>query len=588
MKKFTEWVGVIREAEEKQMSELQKSYKDYFGAKLNKFNAKSPADLTEEQKKEFFNEIKKDWEIGTGAKPAGKKDVEEHGVKESVNEASQEEQIKKEVISKLSDFFGCAPGNLSKFNFDGKDNIKELGKALRSTSDAGTEQYYRIAIQMAKRDLGINESEDLNESALEIAGGIILGIVGLKFIGGIAKGLFGTLKLKAMKDPAKLKELASQIASKAMDKNPLKAALWLGAVKEMIDSGDIKDGFGLLKTATKMDSIDVKKIFEAEGFDLTNDVNEAFNNYGWFLRLPKKVIANELRSATKNLTSYYNNASSGADLQQDVLEDIISELETVKNQLKKFSKGEKPTGVYESEEVNESNISMYKSMVQNVLKDLDVEVKQSDLKVGTKKSDSWSFVTLNGHVLCSDTAYDQMVAWAKASIKEDPAKYGLPTSLKESEEFEINEAAATPEELASFIQKEEKHFAAFLKPKKLTATVSGKVVTIKPGSGSFTITVDYGKSTIDTTGKPEWPESTSYVELMEYIKITKFKLNESAIFEAEVKNAKDFEEYAMAILKKQHGDDFDEAKAKKTVSGLTAAAEKDGDWGAAVGKLQNA
>lgn len=398
MKKFTQWVDVIREAEERQQSELQKSYKDYFSAKLNKFGAKSPADLNAEQKSEFFNEIKKDWEIGTGAKPAGKKDIEDHGVKESVNEASQEEQIKKEVISKLSDFFGCAPGNLSKFNFDGKDNIKELTKALRSTSDAGTEQYYRIAIQMAKRDLGINESKDLNEA----------------------------------------------------------------------------------------------------------------------------------------------------------------------------------------------NISMYKSMVQNALKDLDVEVKQADLKVGTKKSDSWLFVTLNGHVLCSDTAYDQMVAWAKAAIKEDPAKYGLPTSLKESEEFEINEAVSTPEELASFIQKEEKHFAAFLKPKKLTATVNGKVVTIKPGSGSFTITVDYGKSTIDTTGKPEWPESTSYVELMEYIKITKFKLNESELFEADVKNAKDFEEYAMAILKKQHGKDFDEAKAKKTISGLSAAAEKDGDWGAAVGKLQNA
>ena len=44
----------------------------------------------------------------------------------------------------------------------------------------------------------------------------------------------------------------------------------------------------------------------------------------------------------------------------------------------------------------------------------------------------------------------------------------------------------------------------------------------------------------------------------------------------------------MAILKKQHGKDFDEAKAKKTISGLSAAAEKDGDWGAAVGKLQNA
>jgi hypothetical protein len=491
MKKFTQWVDVIREAEESKQSELQKSYKDYFSAKLNKFGAKSPADLDAEQKAEFFNEIKKDWEKGSGAKPAGKKDVEEHGVKESVNEASQEEQIKKEVISKLSDFFGCAPGNLAKFNFDGKDNIKELTKALRSTSDEGTAQYYRIAIIMAKRDLGIHESKK---------------------------------------------------------------------------------------------------------------VDEGFNNYGWFLRLPKKVIANELRSATSNLTKYFNNASAGQDLQQDVLEDIISELENVKNQLKKFSKGEKPTGVYESEEVNEAV---------------------------------------------------------------------------------INEAVATPEELASFIQKEEKHFAAFLKPKKLTATVNGKVVTIKPGSGSFTITVDYAKSTIDTTGKPEWPESTSYVELMEYIKITKFKLNEStyinegkkedltkqlevifaqiksmnleksaelaftktglafgfldmlskpgaiknlqdkspeakqrikdahsaltganssdeiksilvglidsvnesAIFEADIKNAADFKEYATTVLKKQHGDKFDEKVADKVIKGLSDEAEKSGDWGAAVGKL---
>jgi len=66
------------------------------------------------------------------------------------------EQVKKECISKLSDFFGCAPVNLSKFNFDGKDNIKELTKALRSTSDEGTELYYQIAIKSVKRDLGVS------------------------------------------------------------------------------------------------------------------------------------------------------------------------------------------------------------------------------------------------------------------------------------------------------------------------------------------------------------------------------------------------------------------------------------------------
>jgi len=459
MKKFTEWVGAIREAEEKQMSELQKSYKDYFGAKLNKFNAKSPADLTEEQKKEFFNEIKKDWEIGTGAKPAGKKDVEEHGVKESLNEGDQEEQIKKECITKLSQFFGVNPSNLSKFKFDGKDNIKELTKVLGSTSDEGTEHIYRVAVTVAKSNLGVKESEEVNEAKKQIT---------IKFT------------------KSNQHEVSTYVFSRLEN-------------DKLVDTGN-----------NGPDYMDLK--FDAKNYD--------------------KVI-DTLRRC-----------------------DAIDSID-------------------ESEEVNE-----------------DV----------------------------------------------------------------INEAVATPEELASFIQKEEKHFAAFLKPKKLTATVNGKVVTIKPGSGSFTITVDYAKSTIDTTGKPEWPESTSYVELMEYIKITKFKLNESEevnegrtkadledslktledklrkykgvrqnsihpfdpqkkvsdyvayletsikyvkaemegltestyINEAEVKNAKDFEEYAMAILKKQHGDDFDEAKAKKTVSGLTAAAEKDGDWGAAVGKLQNA
>jgi hypothetical protein len=89
MKKFTTTVGVIRDINEKELSELQKSYREYFGAKMEKFGVKSPAELTEDQKKDFFNEITKDWEKGKGATEAGKKDVEEHGVKESeeLNEA---------------------------------------------------------------------------------------------------------------------------------------------------------------------------------------------------------------------------------------------------------------------------------------------------------------------------------------------------------------------------------------------------------------------------------------------------------------------------------------------------------------------
>jgi chromosome segregation ATPase len=87
------------------------------------------------------------------AKKAGKTTVY---VGESVNEAAT---VKDEAIERLSDFFRVSPNALKKFNFDGKDNIKELTKVLNSTSDHGTEMYYKVAIDLAKKDLGESVSE---------------------------------------------------------------------------------------------------------------------------------------------------------------------------------------------------------------------------------------------------------------------------------------------------------------------------------------------------------------------------------------------------------------------------------------------
>lgn len=56
--------------------------------------------------------------------------------------------------------------------------------------------------------------------------------------------------------------------------------------------------------------------------------------------------------------------------------------------------------------------------------------------------------------------------------------------------------------------------------------------------------------------------------------------------EEDVKDEKSFREYAMAILKKMHGDDFDEKKAKETIDGMIADKKDDEDWGVLVGKLQ--
>jgi hypothetical protein len=65
-------------------------------------------------------------------------------------------------------------------------------------------------------------------------------------------------------------------------------------------------------------------------------------------------------------------------------------------------------------------------------------------------------------------------------------------------------------------------------------------------------------------------------------------VSEAAINEADIKDADGFRKFAEAKLKKMFADDYDEAKAKKTIDGLIADAEKDDNWGAAIGKLNKA
>jgi hypothetical protein len=130
MKKFSDFVVTVNEAESSAKSELQKSYQDYFTAKLNKFGAKSPADLSPEDKSAFFTEISKDWDRGQGAKPAGKKDVEEHGVKESA-----------EVFEAKVKLDTTSPDEKSLLDFVKKHNIKMSATGVKIGGDFDEYEY---------------------------------------------------------------------------------------------------------------------------------------------------------------------------------------------------------------------------------------------------------------------------------------------------------------------------------------------------------------------------------------------------------------------------------------------------------------
>lgn len=172
-----------------------------------------------------------------------------------------------------------------KFLNESKENLERVAKLN------GVENTTKIKAAKELLDTQIKEQtnelkkitgkseETVNEGALEIAGGIVLGIVGLKTVSMFARAIFGTLKLKTMKDPVKLKQLAEKIYSDAItkdSKNLIKASLWYNAVQSMIDKGEIKNGMDLFKASMNMDKIDMKGVFESEGFDFNEEtVNES-------------------------------------------------------------------------------------------------------------------------------------------------------------------------------------------------------------------------------------------------------------------------------------------------------------------------
>lgn len=73
-------------------------------------------------------------------------------------------------------------------------------------------------------------------------------------------------------------------------------------------------------------------------------------------------------------------------------------------------------------------------------------------------------------------------------------------------------------------------------------------------------------------------------EFYEYLKTLKSSTSKMPVNEKDVTDEKSFREYAIEVLKKAHPDDFDQKIADKVIKDISSEV-KDGDWGAAVGRL---
>ena len=202
MKKFSEWIGTLREAEKKEQSDLQKSYQEYFKAKLSKFGAESPADLDDEEKKKFFNEISADWEKGKGVKPEAKEKLEK-----------EKEKAKEEEKKKPAEEIGELEG-------DSEEKMKELTKVKESES-----------------------LQPINEDFV-IIGAIITAVLGYKLLRNFANKIIGRIGRNREPGAERLKRFINQCADDAIvdlsGADKTRAENWRKFMLDKVDSGEYK------------------------------------------------------------------------------------------------------------------------------------------------------------------------------------------------------------------------------------------------------------------------------------------------------------------------------------------------------------
>lgn len=137
---------------------------------------------------------------------------------------------------------------------------------------------YETKFENREQDLKEEEvEENLNESALTIAGGIVLGALGLKAILRIMKGISSAVSLARMTDPKELKRSVEEIGKEAMQKgrNPLQIALWMMTANSLIEKGEIKNGISLARTWGNIDKIDIEKVFSSSESGEVEELKEA-------------------------------------------------------------------------------------------------------------------------------------------------------------------------------------------------------------------------------------------------------------------------------------------------------------------------
>ena len=324
-----------------------------------------------------------------------------------------------------------------------------------------------------------------------------------------------------MKHIKKFSQLVTESSDKAAEIQEVVKKLGYGSLKE------IQQEKSLL---TKLESL-MKEL--AKSSDVSEDEAD---------EIEAKVVAKgEPKSLANKLGKKEQDGEPGGSNEEEVDEDAAEDIEDAKLKL----------GEPESHSEDEGDVV--------VTKDQEIEEEPAtspeDEKAGTKIPKS-RIMSFEQFVKEQTTTVNKNVSYRNDAEEEDDA---LPVAEDTAEEIEDDTVA---------LGKPRKHSEA-----------EGEVVVTKDQEITEDTAEDI-EAKIVALGKPR-----KHGEAEGEVAVTRDQEITQVVTEQKVSNEKEFEEYAISVLKKSHPDDFDQEVADKVISGLKSKYKS--DFGAMVGALQS-
>jgi flagellar hook-basal body complex protein FliE len=290
-----------------------------------------------------------------------------------------------------------------------------------------------------------------------------------------------------------------------------------------------------------------------------------------FFRLPKDVIGNELYMATQNLSNLYGHTLAGNDIDAGVIDTVIKALNTVKKSIKKFNNKEEVLGtIYEGKGFKntkdffaflEEIDGMPESAIKKIMgKDyIDTPGNYSE-EAEDYDNDIEEYMISN----MGNKEYEKLAAWWENNVAESVVTEGA------TKQFDVDFNNMVRNIKAGY---------GWIDPEYVADTWENSSDSI-----DFELVKGEIYKRLIAAKLLAYADDEDEESAGQYIKSLKeLGIKESVVNEAEIKSDDEFKEYAMNVLKKAFGADFDEAKAGEVVDGILKKC--DGDYGACVGML---